>query len=113
METPIVKAVYPGSFDPITNGHLDIIERAAQLFPTVVVGVLDNPNKKPLFTLKERVEFIEASVSYLSNVKVMFFSGLLIEFARQVQANLIVRGLRAITDFEIEFQILPKKVKLE
>jgi pantetheine-phosphate adenylyltransferase len=105
MQTPIVKAVYPGSFDPITNGHLDIIERSAQLFPMVIVGVLDNPNKKPLFTVKERVEFIEAAISGLSNVKVLFFSGLLIDFARQVQANLIVRGLRAITDFEIEFQM--------
>ena len=105
MENKKVKAICPGSFDPITNGHLDIIERASLLFPEVVVGVLENPNKKHLFKLEERVCFIKSAVSHLTNVEVSFFNGLLIDFARHIQGNLIIRGLRAITDFEIEFQM--------
>ncbi|NLY75008.1 MAG: pantetheine-phosphate adenylyltransferase [Firmicutes bacterium] len=101
----LLKVVCPGSFDPITNGHLDIIERAAQLFPGVVVGVLENPSKKPLFSLQERVELIQNAVRHLNNVEVECFSGLLIDFARRVGSNLIVKGLRAISDFEIEFQM--------
>ncbi|TCL69347.1 phosphopantetheine adenylyltransferase [Hydrogenispora ethanolica] len=100
-----VKAVCPGSFDPITYGHIDIIERAAQLFPSVIVGVLKNPNKKPLFTAEERVELIKSATRHLPNVEVLFFSGLLVDFVRAVQGNLIIKGLRAISDFEIEFQM--------
>lgn len=100
-----LKAVCPGSFDPITNGHLDIVERAAQLFPGVVVGVLENPSKRPLFSLEERVNLIRAAVKHLENVEVECFSGLLIDFTRRVGSNLIVKGLRAISDFEIEFQM--------
>lgn len=100
-----LKAVCPGSFDPITNGHLDIVERAAQLFPSVVVGVLENPSKKPLFSLEERVNLIRTAVKHLKNVEVECFSGLLIDFTRRVGSNLIVKGLRAISDFEIEFQM--------
>ncbi|MGE5604178.1 MAG: pantetheine-phosphate adenylyltransferase [Bacteroidota bacterium] len=100
-----LKAVCPGSFDPITNGHLDIVERAAQLFPGVVVGVLENPSKKPLFSLEERVDLIRTAVKHLKNVEVECFSGLLIDFTRRVGSNLIVKGLRAISDFEIEFQM--------
>lgn len=105
MEIRKVKAICPGSFDPITNGHLDIIERASQLFPEVVVGVLENPNKKHLFTLNERVCFIKSAINHLPNVEVCFFNGLLVDFARQIDGNLIIRGLRAITDFEVEFQM--------
>lgn len=100
-----LKAVCPGSFDPITNGHLDIIERAAQLFPGVVVGVLENPNKRPLFSLEERVNLIRTAVQHLNNVEVECFSGLLIDFTSRVGSNLIVKGLRAISDFENEFQL--------
>ncbi len=100
-----LKAVCPGSFDPITNGHLDIIERAAQLFPAVVVGVLENPSKRPLFSLEERVDLIRTAIKHLNNVEVECFSGLLIDFTRRVGSNLIVKGLRAISDFEIEFQM--------
>ena len=100
-----LKAVCPGSFDPITNGHLDIVERAAQLFPGVIVGVLENPSKKPLFSLEERVDLIRTAVKHLKNVEVECFSGLLIDFTRRVGSNLIVKGLRAISDFEIEFQM--------
>lgn len=100
-----LKAVCPGSFDPITNGHLDIIERAAQMFPGVVVGVLENPSKRPLFSPEERVNLIRTAVKHLKNVEVECFSGLLIDFTRKVGSNLIVKGLRAISDFEIEFQM--------
>ncbi len=100
-----LKAVCPGSFDPITNGHLDIVERAAQLFPGVVVGVLENPSKRPLFSLEERVDLIRTAVKHLHNVEVECFSGLLVDFTRRVGSNLIVKGLRAISDFEIEFQM--------
>jgi pantetheine-phosphate adenylyltransferase len=105
MESKHVKAICPGSFDPITNGHLDIIERAAQLFPEVVVGVLQNPNKKPVFSIEERVNLITKAVKHLPNVEVMAFRGLLVDFANQIKGNLIVKGLRAISDFEIEFQM--------
>jgi pantetheine-phosphate adenylyltransferase len=99
------RVICPGSFDPITKGHLDIIERAAALFPQVIVGVLENPGKKPLFSANERVEFTKVAVGYLPNVEVRFFSGLLVDFARDVRADLIVKGLRAISDFEYEFQM--------
>ncbi len=100
-----VKAICPGSFDPITYGHIDIIERAADLFPSVVVGVLKNPNKKPLFTAEERVELIKNATKHLPNVEVQHFSGLLVDFVKALQGNVIVKGLRAISDFEIEFQM--------
>jgi pantetheine-phosphate adenylyltransferase len=99
------KVICPGSFDPITKGHLDIIERAAALFPQVIVGVLENPSKKPLFSVVERVEFTKMAVGYLPNVEVRFFSGLLVDFAIKAKADLIIKGLRAISDFEYEFQM--------
>lgn len=105
MESKYVKAICPGSFDPITYGHVDIIERASQLFPEVVVGVLQNPNKKPLFSIEERVDLIKTAVIHLPNVKVEAFRGLLVDFANQIKANLIIKGLRAISDFEFEFQM--------
>jgi pantetheine-phosphate adenylyltransferase, bacterial len=105
MQNKYTKAVCPGSFDPITNGHIDIIERTAQLFPSVVVGVIQNPSKKALFSLEERAELLKSVLSYLPNVEVVCFSGLLVDFVNQVNGNLIVKGLRAITDFEYEFQM--------
>jgi pantetheine-phosphate adenylyltransferase len=106
------KAICPGSFDPITKGHLDIIERAAEFFPRVIVGVLENPGKKPLFSLEERVELIKSGVKHLPNVEVDCFSGLLIDFAKKVNGNVIIKGLRAISDFEIEFQMAMNNKRL-
>ena len=98
-------AIYPGTFDPITNGHLDIIQRAVNLFDRVIVGVTTNPAKTPLFTAEERVAMIQNSVSNMSSVAVEHFDGLLMDYAKKKEANVVVRGLRAITDFEFEFQM--------
>lgn len=98
-------AVYPGSFDPITNGHLDIIERASRIFDKVVVGVLNNKNKNPKFTSDERVMLIKKVASHLDNVEVASFDGLLVDFARRQGANVIIKGLRTVNDFEYEFQM--------
>lgn len=98
-------AVYPGSFDPITNGHLDIIQRASQVFDHLVVGVLHNPNKKPFFTLKERLELISRVVAPYENVEVVSFEGLLVDFMRSKPDHVLVKGLRAFSDFEYEFQM--------
>ncbi|HAL63046.1 MAG TPA: pantetheine-phosphate adenylyltransferase [Clostridiales bacterium] len=98
-------AVYPGSFDPITNGHLDIIKRASRLYDRLVVGVLDNINKKPLFSALERKEMIDAEIKDLLNVSCDVFSGLLVDFAKQQGATVIVKGLRTVADFEYEFQM--------
>ena len=101
----MVTGVYPGSFDPVTKGHIDIIERAAILTDRLVVGVLNNSSKKPLFTVEERVAMIQKAVSHLDNVEVKAFSGLTVDFARAEGAKMIVRGLRAVTDFEYELQL--------
>ena len=98
-------AVYPGTFDPITNGHLDIIERGSRLFDRVVIAILSNVEKAPLFTLSERVDLIKDSVSPMRNVSVETFSGLLVDYVHSRRAHVIVRGLRAISDFEYEFQM--------
>ncbi|MBB4824041.1 pantetheine-phosphate adenylyltransferase [Sporosarcina luteola] len=98
-------AVVPGSFDPITNGHLDIIEKAAKVFPEVRVAVMNNSSKNPLFTVDERIQLIREVTSEFSNVVVESSSGLLINYARKVGASVIVRGLRAVSDFEYEMQI--------
>lgn len=108
--------IYPGSFDPITLGHLDIIVRASGLVDKLVIGVLRNNAKKPLFTAEERVELIERVIrenTKLQSVEVVAFEGLLIEFARQQKASIIVRGLRAITDFEYELQIAQTNHRLD
>ena len=97
--------VYPGSFDPITLGHLDIIERSAKMFDTLIVGVLINRAKKPLFSVEERVKMIQSVTSHLDNVRVCSFEGLLVDFAKRENARVIVRGLRAVTDFEYELQM--------
>ena len=98
-------AVYPGSFDPVTLGHLDIIERTAKMFDKVIVGVLRNRTKSPLFSAEERVELLKEVTAHLENVEIQSFEGLLIEFVRQNGAAVVVRGLRAITDFEYELQM--------
>lgn len=98
-------AVYPGSFDPITNGHLDIIKRASKLYDKLFVGVLNNMNKQPLFTAEERKALIDNEISDLPNVTCDVFSGLLVDFAKQNGATVIVKGLRTVADFEYEFQM--------
>lgn len=98
-------AVYPGSFDPITNGHLDIIERASKIYDKLVVGVLSNGNKKPLFSAEERVEMIRKVTNHIKNVEVDTFAGLLVDFAKSKDAEVIVKGLRTVADFEYEFQM--------
>lgn len=98
-------AVYPGSFDPLTNGHLDIIKRASRLYDKVIVGVLDNSNKKPVFTALERKEMIDMAIKDMDNVSCDAFSGLLVDFAKRTNANVIIKGLRTVADFEYEFQI--------
>ena len=99
------KAVYPGSFDPVTYGHLDIIERASFLFDEVIVGVIANPRKIPAFTMEERKEMLEKVIVKFKNVRVELFSGLLVDFVKSQGAHIIIRGLRAISDFEYEMQL--------
>lgn len=98
-------AVYPGSFDPVTNGHLDIIKRASRVYDRVIVGVLTNSSKQPVFTASERVELIRTVTQPLSNVEVDSFSGLLVDFAASKGAHVIIKGLRTVNDFEYEFQM--------
>lgn len=105
-------AVVPGSFDPITNGHLDIITRASLIFDKIKVVVLNNSSKNPLFTVAERMELIEQSTAHLGNVEVDTFSGLLVDYAKKEQAQAIIRGLRAVSDFEYEMQITSMNRKL-
>ena len=106
-------AVYPGTFDPITNGHLDIISRGGKLFDRIVVAILSNPEKDPLFPLDERVDILRSVVSRWANVSVESFDGLLVKFARDRGAQVIVRGLRALSDFEYEFQMTLMNQRLE
>lgn len=101
----MAKAIYPGSFDPITNGHIDIIERAAKMFDKVIVGVLINSAKDPLFVPAERVDMIKGVIGHVPNVEVLEFDGLLVDFAHEQKCNILVRGLRVITDFEYELQL--------
>jgi pantetheine-phosphate adenylyltransferase len=98
-------AIYPGTFDPVTYGHIDIIDRAAKLFDVVIVGVAYNINKTPMFTKEERKDLIKAVTKKYKNVRVEMFNGLLVDFAKSQKANVIIRGLRAISDFEYEFQM--------
>ena len=106
------KVLYPGSFDPVTYGHIDIIERARDLFDSVIVTVAVNPTKTPLFTVDERVHFIKESVKEFSNIYVDSFAGLVVDHAKSVGASGIIRGLRAISDFEFEFQMALMNRKL-
>jgi len=107
------RAIYPGSFDPITNGHLDVIQRAAKLFDEVVVAVAFNEQKTSLFPVDERVALIQHASATVPNIRIERFDGLLVDFARQQQASAVVRGLRAISDFEFEFQMALMNRKLE
>jgi len=99
------KAVYPGTFDPITNGHTDLLSRAARVFPKVIVAIAESPHKKPLFSLEERISQARNQMVNLDNVEVVGFSNLLVEFVQQIEAGVIIRGLRAVSDFEYEFQL--------
>lgn len=99
------KAIYPGTFDPVTNGHADLIERASKLFSQVTVGVAFSPSKKPLFSLEERVGLVRQITGHLNNVEVIGFKGLLADFAKEENASILIRGLRAVSDFEYEFQL--------
>ncbi|MGA8007075.1 MAG: pantetheine-phosphate adenylyltransferase [Burkholderiales bacterium] len=101
----MIRAVYPGTFDPLTRGHEDIVRRAASLFQSVIIGVADSQSKRPFFTRGERVDMASEVLRDLKNVKVVGFSGLLIDFIREHQARVIMRGLRAVADFEYEFQL--------
>src|ERR1700721_229270 len=99
------KALYPGTFDPPTNGHVDLIARGAKLFEHLTVAILNNPVKNPLFTVAERVEMLQESTRQLANVAIATFEGLMVDFARQIGATAVLRGIRAITDYEYEFQM--------
>ena len=105
-------AICPGSFDPVTNGHLQIVSRAASMFDRVIVVAMANQNKKPLFSVAERVELLRRATADMPNVEVDSYDGLLAEYARQKQASVIVKGLRAVTDFEYEFQMALTNRKL-
>lgn len=107
-----ITAIYPGTFDPITLGHSDLIQRASQLFDRLVIAIAANPKKTPVFSLPERIELVQASVAPCHNVTVMGFDSLLVDFARQQQARVIIRGLRAVSDFEYEFQLAGMNRKL-
>jgi len=108
----MLRAIYPGSFDPVTNGHIDIIRRAADIADELIVGVLQNKAKTPLFSVEERVTMLNEVTKEMKNVKIIPFEGLLIDFAKQMDAKVIVRGLRAITDFEYELQMSQTNRKL-
>ena len=107
------RAIYPGSFDPITNGHLDVIQRASRLFDEVLVAVAENEQKQPLFTVEERSVLLKRAVAELPNVRVTTFKGLLVDLVRETGAVAVVRGLRAVSDFEFEFQMALMNRKME
>ena len=107
------RAIYPGSFDPITNGHLDVIERAARLFDEVIVAVAVNLDKDPLFAAKERQAMVRRALAYIANARVDSFDNLLVDYARRMKAVAVVRGLRAVSDFEFEFQMALMNRRLE
>ena len=109
----MLRAIYPGSFDPITNGHLDVLARAARLFDEVIMAVANNQSKQVLFSVAERVELLNISCQHLPTVRVASFDGLLVDFARQSEAKAVIRGLRAVSDFEFEFQMALMNRSLE
>lgn len=106
-------AVYPGSFDPMTNGHLDVIRRTAAIFDCVVIGILINQNKQPMFSLEERVDMVRAATKDISNIEVYTFSGLVVDFAKKVHASVLIRGLRSTMDFEYELQMAQINRKID
>jgi len=105
MNTDIKRAIYPGTFDPITNGHLDIIKRACRMFDEIIVAVADSEAKKPMFTLEQRIEMVEAATKDFPKIKVIGFHNLLVNLSDELDANIIIRGLRAVSDFEYELQM--------
>jgi pantetheine-phosphate adenylyltransferase len=107
------RAIYPGSFDPVTNGHLDVIERGRKLFDQVIVAVANNDEKQPLFSLEERLALLRETAGRMDNVQIAEFSGLLVEFAQAKNAGAVIRGLRAVSDFEFEFQMALMNRKLD
>lgn len=107
------RAIYPGSFDPVTLGHLDVVKRSALIFDEVIIGVLNNSAKSPLFSAEERVNMLKEATKDIPNVKVLAFSGLLVDFAKKNDTNVIIRGLRAVTDFEYELQIAQSNRKVQ
>ena len=109
----IRRAIYPGSFDPVTNGHLDVIDRARKLFDEVIVAVAHNDQKQPLFTLEERLAFLQGTIGTLDKVEIAPLDGLLVDFAVARKATAVIRGLRAVSDFEFEFQMALMNRKLE
>jgi len=106
------RAVYPGMFDPVHNGHIDVIQRSLQIFDELIVAVVANPSKQPLFSVKERLEMIDEATSDLSNFRIVAFDGLLIDLVARERADCIVRGIRAVSDFEYEFQMALMNRKL-
>ena len=106
-------AVYPGTFDPVTNGHLDIVHRAARQFDRLIIAILNNQDKEPMFDLEERIRLLEDSVKDLDNVEVDSFDGLLVDYARRIKASVILRGIRALSDFEYEMQMAMMNRRLE
>jgi len=109
----MLKAIYPGTFDPVTLGHLDIVKRSSNLADELIVGVLENNAKNPLFSVEERVKMLKEATKDLGNVKIVLFGGLLIDFAKLMEADVIIRGLRAITDFDYELQMAQANHKLD
>ena len=109
----MLRAIYPGSFDPVTLGHMDIIKRSSKIVDELIVGVLKNNAKTPLFSVEERVKMLREATKELRNVKVVEFEGLLVDFAKEMDAKVVIRGLRAITDFEYELQMTQTNHKLE
>lgn len=109
----MLRAIYPGSFDPVTFGHLDVIKRSAKLVDELIVGVLNNKAKSPLFSVEERVRMLDEVTKDMPNVKIIPFEGLLVDFARKMDAGMVIRGLRAITDFEYELQMAQTNHKME
>jgi pantetheine-phosphate adenylyltransferase len=107
------RAIYPGSFDPVTNGHLDVVERARKLFDEVIVAVAHNDEKQALFSLDQRLNLLRETVGKIDNIRVAQFEGLLVDFARAEKAHAVIRGLRAVSDFEFEFQMALMNRKLE
>jgi len=99
------RAIYPGTFDPITNGHVDIITRASSMFDEIIVAVADNPKKNPMFSVEQRIEMAKKPIHSLENVKVIGFSSLLVDLSDELEANIVIRGIRAVSDFEYEFQM--------